>query len=144
MSKKASLDKANVTKNGLFFLRKLQLITNLLIVRNSYMVWSTSLIYLKLGEGFFIFNSVSFLFSSLYFCSTKSMVSLVLKHNFIQNKKTQQNHTQFCCQTSTRSFKIYWYLHELQLPQNWPGSELVKLRKSKFWVYHFLSIVTSK
>ena len=140
MSKKASLDKTNVTKNRLFFLRKLQLITNLLIV----MVWSTSLIYLKLGEGFFIFNSVSLLFSSLYFCSTKSMVSLVLKHNFIQNKKTQQNHTQFCCETSTRSFKVYWYLHELQLPKNWAGSELFKLRKSKFWVYHFLSIVTSK
>ena len=140
MSKKASLDKTNVTKNRLFFLRKLQLITNLLIV----MVWSTSLIYLKLGEGFFIFNSVSLLFSSLYFCSTKSMVSLVLKHNFIQNKKNQQNHTQFCCETSTRSFKVYWYLHELQLPKNWAGSELFKLRKSKFWVYHFLSIVTSK
>ena len=38
MSKKAYLDETNVTKNGLFFLRKLQLISNLLIVPNSYMV----------------------------------------------------------------------------------------------------------
>ena len=43
-----------------------------------------------------------------------------------------------------RSFKIQWYLRELELPKNWPGKELFKLIKSKFGVLHFFLIVTFK
>ena len=41
-----------------------------------------------------------------------------------------------------KTFKIQWYLPELELPRNRPGDELFKLRKSKFWVHHFFSTVT--
>ena len=30
----------------------------------------------------------------------------------------------------------------LELPKNWPGGKLFKLRKSKFWARYFFSIVT--
>ena len=32
----------------------------------------------------------------------------------------------------------------LELPKNWPGGKLFKLRKSKFWARYFFSIVTFK
>ena len=48
-----------------FFFHKLQLITDLLLIRNSYVSWSTWLIALKLSMRFSIFDSVMFL---LIFC----------------------------------------------------------------------------
>ena len=44
-----------------FFFRKLQLITVLLLIRDSYMSWSTRFDSLKKRVGFFIFDSVLFL-----------------------------------------------------------------------------------
>ena len=32
----------------------------------------------------------------------------------------------------------------LELPKNWPGGKLFKLRKSKFWARYFFSVVTFK
>ena len=60
--------------------------------------------------------------------------------------EAHEKHTQFCSQTSlaTRNLKIQWYLSEFELPKNWSGYKLSKLRESKFWVRHFYSIVTFK
>ena len=41
-----------------------------------------------------------------------------------------------------KKLKIQWYLHEVELPKNWRRYKLFKLRKSKFRVGHFFSIVT--
>ena len=53
-------DKVNSTKNTLFFFRELQLVTVLLLIRNSYMSWSTRFISLKVCVGFRF--SIPFLF----------------------------------------------------------------------------------
>ena len=57
-------------------------------------------------------------------------------------KIIEKTHTQFCSQNSdlyvaTRSFKIQWCLHKLELPQNWPGDKSFKILKSKFWEHQF-------
>ena len=67
-------------KCTLFFFRELQLISVLLLICDSYMSWSTSLVFLKLWVGFSIFDSVSFLLKFIFF-STKCMDSLTLKHH---------------------------------------------------------------
>ena len=69
MLKKIPSDKINGTKNILFFFRKLQLITVLLLICDSYTSWSTSFVSLKLCVGFFIFNF--FLFSKVYISFNK-------------------------------------------------------------------------
>ena len=74
------------TKNALFFVfRRLQLITVLLLICDSYVNWSTRFVSLKLCVGFPF--SIPFRFYwSLYLYSTKYMDSLTLKrHNFFQN-----------------------------------------------------------
>ena len=45
---------------------------------------------------------------------------------------------------ATRTFKIQWYLHELELPKNWHGGKFFKLGKSKFWERQFLSVANIK
>ena len=41
-------------------------------------------------------------------------------------------------------FHFRLYLRELELPKNWYGDEIFKLRISKFWVGPFFSIETFK
>ena len=78
--KKLSSDKINGTKNTLFFFHVLQLVTDLLLIYDSYMSWSTRLVSQKLCVVFSIFDSVPFLFYlSLNFCSRKCMNPLTLK-----------------------------------------------------------------
>ena len=43
-----------------------------------------------------------------------------------------------------KSFKIRWYLRELEFPKNWHRGELLTLTKSKFSERQFFSIVTCK
>ena len=43
-----------------------------------------------------------------------------------------------------RSFKIPWYLRELELPKNRRGDKFFKLIKSKFWEHQCFSMVTFK
>ena len=80
-----------------FFFRELQLITVLLIIRDSYMSWSKRFMSLKLCVGFSIFDSVSFLLSftfsvqifllvSCYFCWDSSTLKY---HNFFLNKNNR-------------------------------------------------------
>ena len=52
----------NVAQIALLFFRELQLITVLLLIRDSYTSWSTRSIFLKLCVGFSISDSVSLLF----------------------------------------------------------------------------------
>ena len=53
----------------------------------------------------------------------------------------QQNpHTAFL--QDLWSYKIQWHLHDLELPKKLTGDKFFKLRKSKFWERHFLSVVT--
>ena len=64
----------------LFFFRVLQLVTDLLLICDSYMSWSTRFVSLKLCVEFSIFDSVPFLFYvSLNFCSRKCINSLTLQ-----------------------------------------------------------------
>ena len=67
------------------FFRLLQLITDLLLIFDSYMTWSRLFFSLKRWVGFSIFDSVLFLVK-FSFHSTKSMDSLILKRdNLFQN-----------------------------------------------------------
>ena len=61
-----------------FFFRELQLITVLLLIRDSYMSWSSRLVSLKLCIVFSIFDSVSFLFKKKISSKRKSFQILVL------------------------------------------------------------------
>ena len=63
-----------------FFFRELQLITVLLLIRNSYTSWSTRFVSMKLFAGFSIFDSVSFLLKCIFFSNKKhGIVYLLLK-----------------------------------------------------------------
>ena len=66
MLKKIPSDKINGTKMPSFFFRKLQFITDLLLICDSYMSWSTRFVSLKLCVGFSIFDSVSFLLKFIF------------------------------------------------------------------------------
>ena len=96
MLKKIPLDEINVTKNALFFL--LRAPTHHSFIFNSRLLYDLKhIVHLsKTVCGFSIFDSVLFLYETLYFCSTKSMDSLTLKrHNSIQNKIIEKPHTFF-------------------------------------------------
>ena len=54
-----------------FFFRELQLITVLLLIRNSYLSQSARFVSLKVCERFSIFDSVSFLLRSLFLFNRK-------------------------------------------------------------------------
>ena len=131
------------------FFRKCKRITILLLICNSFMRWSTKFVSLKLCVRISIFSSVSFL-SKFFFYSIKCMDSLTVKR---QNSFQSQNNRKVTRSFVPRplifklreeSFKIQWYLRGLELPKNWPGNKVFKLRKSKFWERQFFSIVTLK
>ena len=61
MLKNIPFGKLNSTKMPSFFFRELQLITVLLLIYDSYISSNTRFVSLKLGVGFYIFDSVSFL-----------------------------------------------------------------------------------
>ena len=63
-----------------FFFRELQLITVLLLIRDSYMSWSTSFDSLKVCVGVSIFDFLSFLL--IFFVQQKTWTSLTLKRLF--------------------------------------------------------------
>ena len=63
-----------------FFFRELQLITVLLLIRDSYMSWSTSFDSLKVCVGVPIFDILSFLL--IFFVQQKTWTSLTLKRLF--------------------------------------------------------------
>ena len=56
-------DKINGTKMPSFFFRELQLITVLLLICDSYMIWSTKFASLKLCVGFSIFDFPVYIFA---------------------------------------------------------------------------------
>ena len=49
-----------------FFFYELQIVTDLLLIWDSYMSWSLSFLSLKMCVGFSIFDSVSFLFKLIF------------------------------------------------------------------------------
>ena len=63
-----------------FFFRELQLITVLLLIRDSYMSWSTSFDSLKVCVGVSVFDFLSFLL--IFFVQQKTWTSLTLKRLF--------------------------------------------------------------
>ena len=66
MLKKNLRTKWTVQKMPSFFFCELQLITNLLLIYDSYMSWSTWFVSLKLNVIFSIFDSVSFLLKFIF------------------------------------------------------------------------------
>ena len=131
-----------------FFFLDFQLITVLLVICNSYSSLSTRFISVKLCVIFSIFDSLSFLLK-LYFCSAKIMDSLILKrhisfHN--ENNKIATHsfaprpHMIFHMQQEV--WKFIDICVKLELPKKRPEDQLFKLRKSKFWMLHFFSVVT--
>ena len=64
--KKSLRVKSKVQKIPCVFFRKLQLITVLLLICDSYMNWSTKFLSLKLFVGFSIFDSSSFLLKFIF------------------------------------------------------------------------------
>ena len=84
-------EKIKVTKKcPLFFFHKLQLITALLLIHDSYTSWSTRFISLKLCVAFSIFDFVWFLLKFICLFAT-SMESMSLKrHNSFKNEKNRK------------------------------------------------------
>ena len=80
--RKISFGQNKQYKKCFFFFRKLQLITVLLLICDSYMSWSTEFVSLKLCAGFSIIGSIPllffYIFSCLDFCATKCMNSFWL------------------------------------------------------------------
>ena len=126
-----------VQKMPSFFFRELQFITVLLLICDFCMSWSTRFISLKLWN--FPFSIPFHFYSILYFCSTKCMDSLTLKrHDSYQNQNNRKATPSFAHRclfflVATRSFKIQWYLLELELPKTDLMTIFFKPRKSKFW-----------
>ena len=91
---KKSSDKINVTKMHSFFFRELQLITVLLLIRNSFTSLSLWFIFSKLCRGIFRFV-VILVFIKLTFLFKKNDDSWTLKrHNFFQKKNNGKvNHS---------------------------------------------------
>ena len=69
---KIPYDKINVSqKMHSFFFHNLQLITVLILIRDSYVSWSTSLISWKTCVTFSIFNSILSLLKFIFLCNKK-------------------------------------------------------------------------
>ena len=88
--------------------------------------------------------------SGLSFYSAKSMdfltldVIIPLKIKIIEKPHTILLPDLWFFFSFNKNFKIQWYLHELEVPRNWPGDKFFNLRKAKFWDCQFFSIVTFK
>ena len=122
-----------------FFFSKLQLITVLLLICHSYMSWSTRFISLNLCVGFSISDSISFLLKYIFlFHKTHGLFDFkTLK--FLLKLKNSSETSDFYI--AIRSFKIQWYLHELELCKHSLDDKFLKLRTLKFWEHYFFSIV---
>ena len=92
---KKILGKINIKKHS-FFSRELQLVTDLLLICDSYMNWSTTFASLR-AVNFSIFDSVSFLLVTVFL--TKSTALTLIRYNSFQNKGDREA-TRFCFQTS--------------------------------------------
>ena len=75
-----------------FFFRELQLMTDLLLIRDSYTSWSARFISLKVCVAFSIFNSVWYLWRFI-FLFNKSMNCLTLKRHNSYKKKNKRKAT---------------------------------------------------
>ena len=71
MLKEFPSNKTNGTRNAPFF-HEFQLLTVLLLIRDSYMSRTTMFISVKVWKGFSIFDSVSFLLKFLLWFSKKA------------------------------------------------------------------------
>ena len=134
-----------------FFFRELQLVTLLLSISNSYTSWSIWFISLKLCVEFSIFNSFSLLLNLILFFNKKHgfFDFLTLKrHNSFQKKNNRKATHSFASRSLI--FKLQqevWKLNDIcaswSSQKNWRGEEPFELIKSKIWVRHYSSIVTS-
>ena len=113
---------------------------HIFLIRNSYTSWRTWFISLKTFVGFSIFDSVLFLSKFTYFCWTKSLDPLTLKHhNSFQNKNNRKTTHMFAPRPLIfKSQQEVWNFNDIFL--NWSFHRLFKPRKSKLWVRHFFSI----
>ena len=100
--KKFFLEKISGTKMPSIFFRELQLITDLLLICDSYMSWSTRFVFIKLCVRFSIFH-LAWFFLILYFSSTKFVDFLTLtSNNSFQNQNNRK---------ATHSFVLdLWFL----------------------------------
>ena len=73
-----------------FFFRELQLITVLLLIRNSFTSWSTRFISLKQCEEFSIFDSDLFLLELAFFFNKKHELFDLKRHNSFQNNNNRK------------------------------------------------------
>ena len=125
-----------------FFFHELQLIMILLLIRNSYMSWGTWFISLKLCVGFYIFDSGLFLLKFIFLFRKKSIDSFTLKrHNSFHNKIIEKPLTVLLPDlwflNCNKKFESSMIFERAGAPENWPGDELSKLKKLKFWVVTF-------
>ena len=124
-----------------FFFHKLQLITVLLLICDSYMSWSTRLASLKLCVGFSIFDSVSFLLKFIFlfgkmhgFFDFQNQANRKITHSFAPRPLI------FKLQQEVLNLMISAWVGTHR--QNRPGDKFFKLTKSKFWEHQFFSVVS--
>ena len=137
MLKKFPSGKIDITKNALVFL-------SWTLIHHTFTFNSRFLYELKYKDH--LSKTLCEIFNFRFrLALIKIFIFLNKKHGLFDFK----SHLQFYSRTSdfyvaTRRLRVQWYLHELKLPQNWHGDKPLKLRKSKFSVRHFLSMVTFK
>ena len=128
MSKKIPSDKMNVTKNAVFFLSRAPTHRSFTFNLQPYTIWSTWFISLKLCVGLPIFESVSLLF--------------LLKNPWTRKTIIETSRTvllpDFWFLSYNKKFENSILLRELEFPK------CDEIKKSKYWVPHFLSIVIFK
>ena len=121
-----------------FFFCKFQLITDLILILNSYTSWNRSFISLKMWAGFSLFNSVLFLLKFIFFFQQKSIDPLTLKrHISFQNKNNRKAKHRFA--PAPLIFKLQqevWKLNDICVSCSYPKS----IMEAKFWVRCFFSI----
>ena len=122
--KKFLSDKIRGTKNALFFLSPVPTHHSLNLTLIDEFIWAEALSKTVCRIFHFRFR---FVFVKVYiFVQLKVWNATIL----FKIKIIEKPQTVLLPHFWTRRFKIQWYLHELQLPKNWPGEESFKLRKS--------------
>ena len=77
-------------KMSCLFFRELQLITALLLIRDSYMSWSTRFVSLKLCVGFSILDSISFLLKFIFLFNKKHGIFDFKTSLFLSNENNRK------------------------------------------------------
>ena len=128
--KKIPSDKLNGTKKPSFFLHQLQLITVLLLTRDSFTSWSTGFVSLRVPAGFSFFDYVSSLLKVIFLFN--KMHGLFDFENFIITFKIKITE-----KPPTVLHPDLWFLSWNKKSQYWMTSAWVGTPQKRIWWQFF-------